>query len=110
MKVPWSEDEQKLFTESLEKHGPKSMKEIADDIGSRSVVQVRSHLQKHLLKEGKSKQYSQIIAPPSIAIRKSLSSQKGIMINKVKKFKRRVEGVKKEGLIIQKKEVIVVPT
>lgn len=53
IKNPWTEDEQKLFIEALDKYGPKNMKDISDYVRTRTVVQVRSHLQKHLLKESK---------------------------------------------------------
>eukprot|EP00347_Sterkiella_histriomuscorum_P016250 403353912 len=43
VKIPWTDEEQLLFIEGLELHGAK--------------IQVRSHLQKHLIKETKRKQY-----------------------------------------------------
>ena len=57
IKNPWNEDEQQSFIEALTKYGPKKMKEIADHIRTRSVTQVRSHLQKHRLKEERKPQY-----------------------------------------------------
>ncbi|CDW72645.1 UNKNOWN [Stylonychia lemnae] len=46
VKIPWTEEEQQLFIEGLNTYGPK--------------MQVRSHLQKHLIKESKRKQYPQL--------------------------------------------------
>jgi len=54
IKNPWSEDEQRLFIEGFKIHGVHGIKEIAEHIGgSRTIVQVRSHLQKHMIKERK---------------------------------------------------------
>jgi SHAQKYF class myb-like DNA-binding protein len=63
MKKRWSEAEQNLFMEGLELYGNKSknfgyvldIKKVAEHVGTRSVAQVRSHLQKHQLKEKKGK-------------------------------------------------------
>ena len=62
IKIPWTEEEQQLFIDGLNIHGPKSnlysfylndyllmyffveLKEIADHIKTRTIVQVRSHL------------------------------------------------------------------
>jgi hypothetical protein len=44
VKNPWKPEEQRLFEEGLAVHGHKKMKEIADYIGTRTVVQVRSHM------------------------------------------------------------------
>ena len=54
-KVKWSEKEQNLFLEALDMYGVKNLKKVSDHIGSRTVGQVRSHLQKHLIKEKKKK-------------------------------------------------------
>jgi len=50
----WSEDEHKKFEVALTEYGPKRLKEISNAISTRSVSQVRSHLQKHLIKLKKS--------------------------------------------------------
>ncbi len=43
-----------MFLDGLHKYGSKGLKEIAEYLGgSRTVVQVRSHLQKHIIKEHK---------------------------------------------------------
>ena len=62
VKRRWSEEEQVKFLEGLELYGAKSklywcldIKKIVEHIGTRSVAQVRSHLQKHQLKEKKGK-------------------------------------------------------
>jgi len=38
VKNPWNADEQTLFIEALQMHGPKKMKEISDHIKTRSVT------------------------------------------------------------------------
>ena len=43
-KQPWTLDEKKLFKEALEKFGPKALKEISEHVGSRTLIQCRSHL------------------------------------------------------------------
>lgn len=69
-KVKWSDAEQNMFLEGLEKYGMKSkaisfiiyysdyidLKKVSDYIGTRTVGQVRSHLQKHLIKEKRIKE------------------------------------------------------
>lgn len=42
----WNESESKLFKEALEKFGSKDLKRMSEYIGSRTVSQVRSKLQK----------------------------------------------------------------
>lgn len=53
VKNKWTEKEQQLFLEGLEKFGMKNIKSVTAYIGTRTVGQVRSHLQKHLIKEKK---------------------------------------------------------
>lgn len=50
VKHPWSKQEQDLFIKALDEYGPKDLKAISDMIGTRTKTQVRSHLQKHLMK------------------------------------------------------------
>jgi SHAQKYF class myb-like DNA-binding protein len=103
IKTPWTDDEQRLFVEALELHGPKKMKELADHIGSRTIVQVRSHVQKYLLKESR-KQQIQTSSNAAAAAQqrdgglhgilkksglKQLSSSGSKKIKKDKKLKRR---------------------
>jgi len=49
----WKPEEHHKFLEALELHGEKNLDAIASYIGTRSKVQVRSHLQKHKLKQAK---------------------------------------------------------
>lgn len=42
------------------------LKKVSDYIGTRNVGQVRSHLQKHLIKEKKTKDKNNIISPEKI--------------------------------------------
>ncbi|CAG9317333.1 unnamed protein product [Blepharisma stoltei] len=46
----WTEEEESKFLEALEKLGESDLDEIAKHIGTRTKIQVRSHLQKHKLK------------------------------------------------------------
>lgn len=57
VKIPWTDEEQEKFVEGLAKFGDKKLAEIATFIGTRSKIQVRSHLQKHYLKEAKVKMH-----------------------------------------------------
>ena len=43
-KQPWSIEEKKLFLEAIEKFGTKALKEISEHIGTRTVIQCRSHI------------------------------------------------------------------
>ena len=43
-KQPWTLEEKKLFKEALDKHGPKALKEISEHVGTRTLIQCRSHL------------------------------------------------------------------
>ena len=54
IKRPWTEEEQAKFLEGLEKFKA-NIKKISDYVGTRTVSQVRSHLQKHKLKLEKQK-------------------------------------------------------
>ena len=71
IKKPWTEKEQKLFLEGIEKFGMKSnlyllnyfifiidLKSVSSYIGTRNIGQVRSHLQKYLIKQKKLKEKS----------------------------------------------------
>lgn len=49
VKRPWTEEEQGKFLEGLDKF-KNNIKRISDHVGTRTVSQVRSHLQKHKLK------------------------------------------------------------
>ena len=64
VKNPWTPEEQQLFIEALGKYSAKNMKAISDHIGTRSVTQVRSHLQKHRIKEDKRRVYACVPPPP----------------------------------------------
>ena len=68
-KRKWTEKEQILFLEGIKKYGTKSktifkfiffikidLKKVSDYIGTRTLGQVRSHLQKHAIKEQKRKE------------------------------------------------------
>eukprot|EP00287_Rhodomonas_sp_CCMP768_P018311 CAMPEP_0202807956 /NCGR_PEP_ID=MMETSP1389-20130828/582_1 /ASSEMBLY_ACC=CAM_ASM_000865 /TAXON_ID=302021 /ORGANISM="Rhodomonas sp., Strain CCMP768" /LENGTH=271 /DNA_ID=CAMNT_0049478115 /DNA_START=72 /DNA_END=887 /DNA_ORIENTATION=- len=46
----WNEDEHQRFLEGLEKYGPKSVKAIAEFVGTRTATQVRTHAQKYYQK------------------------------------------------------------
>ena len=43
-KQPWVLEEKKLFKEALDKYGPKALKEISEHVGTRTLIQCRSHL------------------------------------------------------------------
>lgn len=43
----WNEHESGLFKDALEKYGPKDLKRMSEHIGTRTVSQVRSKLQKY---------------------------------------------------------------
>ena len=55
-KQPWTLEEKKLFKEALDKFGPKP-KEISEHVGSRTLIQCRSHLQKYQIKIAKGQSY-----------------------------------------------------
>lgn len=67
----WSEDEHKVFLDGLEKHG-KQWKTIAAMIGTRTVVQVRTHAQKYFHKLERSRQKSS----PRVAATRSVPQAK----------------------------------
>lgn len=46
----WSNDEHQRFLEGVTKYGRKSLKAIADHVGTRTATQVRTHSQKYFLK------------------------------------------------------------
>ena len=69
IKIKWTKEEQNLFLEGIEKFGMKSkifynfffkikidLKQVSEHIKTRNVGQVRSHLQKYLIKEKKKKE------------------------------------------------------
>ena len=53
IKHKWTDEEKAAFVIALKKYGEKSLKKISEAIGTRTVVQVRSHLQKYKMKLGK---------------------------------------------------------
>lgn len=55
VKKPWTSEEQAKFLEGLKKYN-NNVRKISEHIGTRTVVQVRSHLQKYKLKQEKLKQ------------------------------------------------------
>ena len=55
VKHAWTECEESRFLEALRLFGPKRLKEIAARVETRSHSQVRSHLQKHMIREERRK-------------------------------------------------------
>lgn len=53
IKVKWTKEEQEKFVEALNLFGEKNVHKISDYIGTRTVIQVRSHLQKYKIKQSK---------------------------------------------------------
>jgi len=49
----WKPEEEAKFLEALELYGPKDLDQVAEHIGTRTKLQVRSHLQKHKLRQAK---------------------------------------------------------
>ena len=49
----WKPEEEAKFLEALELYGQKDLDQVAEHIGSRTKLQVRSHLQKHKLRLAK---------------------------------------------------------
>jgi len=60
VKHPWTDDEHKLFLEALEKFGPKKLRDLTQYIKTRTLIQVRSHTQKYLLRQSKMKEKEKI--------------------------------------------------
>uniref|UniRef100_A0A7S3MJV5 HTH myb-type domain-containing protein n=1 Tax=Favella ehrenbergii TaxID=182087 RepID=A0A7S3MJV5_9SPIT len=56
-KQPWTLEEKKLFKEALDRYGPKALKEISEHVGTRTLIQCRSHLQKYQIKVSKGQAY-----------------------------------------------------
>ena len=54
IKVKWTKEEQEKFVEALNLYGEKNVHKISNYIGTRTVIQVRSHLQKYKIKQNKS--------------------------------------------------------
>lgn len=55
--MPWTVEEKKLFLEAIEKYGTKALKEISEHIGTRTIIQCRSHIQKYQIKIAKGQPY-----------------------------------------------------
>jgi SHAQKYF class myb-like DNA-binding protein len=51
----WKPEEEQKFLEALELYGQKDLEQVAKHIGTRSKLQVRSHLQKHKLRLAKNR-------------------------------------------------------
>ena len=56
VKKPWTPEEEEKFLEGLKKFGNNNVRKISELIETRTVIQVRSHLQKYKIKQDKLKQ------------------------------------------------------
>ena len=61
VKIAWTTQEHEKFIEALKLFGEKSVHKISDHIGTRTVIQVRSHLQKYKLKQMKLSQLNSLV-------------------------------------------------
>ena len=62
----WTDAEHQRFLDALQAHGPKDVKAIAQQVGTRSATQVRTHAQKYFIKLARMKKSSEEAAKAGV--------------------------------------------
>jgi SHAQKYF class myb-like DNA-binding protein len=62
----WTDAEHQRFLDALQAHGPKDVKAIAQQVGTRSATQVRTHAQKYFIKLARMKKSAEEAAKAGV--------------------------------------------